>query len=100
MNVRITNVLQELRVAGEMLVLDTEAAVGSVTVPAGASHVLLQAQSEAIRYRLDGEDPDASTGFDLPAGGELLLKAEAAVGLRFIRGGSTDGELAVQWLQY
>lgn len=45
--------------------------VVTLNVPASASNALIQAETQAVRWRDDGVAPTASVGMLLPAGGEL-----------------------------
>jgi hypothetical protein len=40
----------------------------SLTVPDGASYALIAAETQAVRFRDDGTDPDSTTGFPLATG--------------------------------
>ena len=44
-----------------------------LTKPAGATHVKVQALTQAIRYRVDGGQASATVGFQLAAGAETTL---------------------------
>lgn len=43
-------------------------AAAALTVPAGANMVLLQAETQAVRFRDDGTAPTASVGMLVPVG--------------------------------
>ncbi len=43
----------------------------SLTVPTGTAYALIQAETQAVRYRDDGTDPTASVGMRLPVGAIL-----------------------------
>jgi hypothetical protein len=40
----------------------------SLTVPTGTTHLLMQAETQAVRWRDDGVSPTASVGMLLPVG--------------------------------
>ena len=66
----------------------------TLTVPDGASGVLVQAITQNIRYTLDGTVPTASLGFRLTAGdAPIMIPIEGAT-LKFIQ------ETATATLQY
>lgn len=58
-----------------------------LTVPAGSTMVIIQAEGAGVRWRADEIDPTASVGMLIADGGELLYSAsESALNaLRFIR---------------
>ena len=52
------------------------ASISSATTlskPAGATRLWLQALDQNIRYRVDGTNPDANTGFQLAAGDSVII---------------------------
>ncbi len=49
--------------------------VKTLTVPAGTSYALIQCETQAVRWRMDGTDPTASVGMRLAVGEELRLDA-------------------------
>jgi len=59
-------------------------AIQSLTVPTGASSVLLQAETQNIRYTMDGSNPSASNGLLLIAGQEPTRFAGNFSGLKFL----------------
>lgn len=60
--------------------------IRSLTVPATANGVILQADGEDIRFTLDGTDPTTSLGF-LLKNGSLPLRLDVAPGvvLKFLQ---------------
>lgn len=46
------------------------------TVPAGATHALVQAEAKDIRWRADGTDPDANVGMLIAAGTTVEIKGQ------------------------
>lgn len=50
----------------------------ALTVPAGTERAWLQAETANVRYRTDGNDPDANTGMLLVAGAAPLEISQAA----------------------
>lgn len=65
----------------------TLAASSGLTVPAGTTMVVLQAETAAVRWRADGTAPTASVGMLINVDGELVYPAskEDIEALRFIR---------------
>lgn len=57
--------------------------VKALTVPAGASWALIDAESQVVRWRDDGTDPTATVGKRLASGGEMLYDGDLAA-IRFI----------------
>lgn len=56
-----------------------------VTVPRDASHVQLQAETQNVRYRLDGTAPTASVGMLLIAGdAPIQIPVKGSHGLKVI----------------
>lgn len=70
----------------EQLTAALSAAVG-LTVPAGATMAIVQAEGAAVRWRADGTDPTASVGMLIADGNEMLYSTSesALAALRFIR---------------
>jgi hypothetical protein len=60
----------------------------ALTVPAAATVALVTAGANAIRYRLDGNDPTASVGHYVAANGNLEVFINDLKAVRFI---STTG---------
>lgn len=59
------------------------AAIG-LTIPAGTETVLLQGESQNIRYRDDGTDPTASSGMVLAAGTLYEMTVGQIARMKFI----------------
>jgi hypothetical protein len=55
-----------------------------LTIPAGTSLILIQPQTQAVRWRDDGGAPTATVGYPLAAGSELRYTAKGMAALRFI----------------
>jgi hypothetical protein len=53
------------------------------TVPTTATYAVIQAESQAVRWRDDGQAPTASVGMRIPAGGELFYDGNLSA-IRFI----------------
>jgi hypothetical protein len=53
-------------------------------IPAGTSLLLIQPQTQAIRWRDDGTAPTASVGYPLAVGAELRYTARGMQNLRVI----------------
>jgi hypothetical protein len=49
------------------------AAAATLTVPAGASKIMLQAHAQNVRFTLDGTVPTATLGFQLKSGDPPLV---------------------------
>ncbi len=56
----------------------------ALTIPAGTSLILVQPQTQAVRWRDDGSDPTASVGYPLAVGSELRYTCAQMSRLRFI----------------
>lgn len=84
------------RVATSATVMD----IDQLTVPAEATHAELQADTEAVRYTLDGEtDPGNNRGMILPAGGEpKLFPVEDLQNIRFCGDADVGGALNVHYI--
>lgn len=61
-------------------------AAKSLTVPDGASYALLAPETQAVRWRDDGTDPDATTGMAIAAGAAFKYTGgyDGLKALRFI----------------
>lgn len=55
-----------------------------LTVPAGTSYILIQAESQNVRWRDDGTNPTATVGMVLAAGSTLEYDGSAPAALKFI----------------
>ena len=86
----------DMPVLGDESVAVGAAAVG-VAVPAGATHGVSEGQLAALRYRVSGQAPTATVGYDLPAGDRELLTRSELLGMRLIRAGATDGRVMVTY---
>lgn len=62
----------------------------SLTVPAEATYVVVEAQDGTIRFRLDGVAPTATAGHRLVEGEGVQLTRQEATGFRAVREGSTS----------
>jgi hypothetical protein len=58
-------------------------AVKALTVPTGATRCVIQADTQAVRYRDDGTNPSASVGQPLAVGVQLMYDARMDT-IRFI----------------
>jgi hypothetical protein len=78
-------------------------AVGFASIPATADSVMLRVETNPIRWRGDGTNPDATTGCPmLVADPDLSLLNIGIDGLfkfKFIRSGGADGVLSVVYLR-
>jgi len=45
----------------------------TLTAPAGVNALKIQVETKAVRYRLDGTAPDATTGFSISAGTSIII---------------------------
>lgn len=72
----------------QQIVAATLASVTTLTVPAGSTMVLLQAEAGDLRWRADEQDPTTTVGMLIAEGGEVLYAAseDALAKIRFIRG--------------
>lgn len=57
----------------------------SLTIPPGTQQAWLQAESDNVRYRIDGQDPTASVGMLIKAADDRPTKISAHAGLKRIR---------------
>lgn len=64
---------QPLRIVGAHVANSSIGEATTLTPPATAHALLIQALDENVRYTLDGTTPTASVGFQLKADGEPLL---------------------------
>lgn len=63
----------------------TLSTVQSVTVPVGASSIILQVQTQNVRFTIDGTAPTSSKGFRVTAGNDPLgFSVKAGQVLKFI----------------
>lgn len=70
----------------------------TLTPPAGANRILIQALTQNVRYTLDGTDPTSTLGFQLKAGdGPIVLSMGQAIVLKVIQEAAT-ASLQYQWL--
>ena len=82
------------QVAVSMSVLD----VDDLTVPAVATHAELQADTNAIRYTMDGTDPTTSSGMLLHSLDEPKTFLIGDIrNMKFIRDGGTNANLNVHY---
>lgn len=73
------------------VVTDLSSAVG-LAIPTGAYRAMVQANGGAVRFRLDGVEPDGDTGVYLPRNAIADLTVEEAAEALFIEAtGSTSG---------
>lgn len=90
-------------IEGATIVGDQSIVVGAsaaqLTVPAAATHAVVEGQLAAIRFRLTGQAPDATTGYDLIVGDSVQLSRAEALGWRGVRAGGTDGRVMVTYYQ-
>lgn len=66
---------------GQLTGLNT---VQVLTVPAGATSVLLQAEAQNIRYTADGQDPTSSLGLILVTGNDPVMFNGNLADLKFL----------------
>lgn len=64
-------------------ITDVSSAVG-FTIPAGTSHVIVNVEAQAVRWRDDGTDPTASVGMRLEVGDSLEYDSRTLGTLKFI----------------
>ncbi|GHG37589.1 hypothetical protein GCM10017784_34990 [Deinococcus indicus] len=62
----------------------------SLTIPAEATYVVVEAQDGTIRFRLDGVAPTATAGHRLVEGEGVQLTRAEAQGFRAVREGSVN----------
>lgn len=61
-------VIQPAKVVGSHTSNNTISTATSLTAPAGAGSLIIQALTQNVRYTLDGTPPTTTTGFQLKAG--------------------------------
>lgn len=64
--------------------LTSLAAATGLTIPDGTSLIIIQPQTQAVRWRDDGTDPTATVGYPLAVGSELRYTSASFPRLRFI----------------
>lgn len=69
----------------------------TLTKPAGASQIMIQALTQNVRYTLDGTDPTASLGFQLLAGNPPVIIAVPGASIKVIQETAT-ASLQYQWI--
>ena len=65
-------------------VTSLSSAKGLSSIPTGATHALIQAIDQNVRWRDDGTNPDASTGMQLAAGNDIWYVGNDLSKLSFI----------------
>lgn len=71
----------------------------TLTPPTGATHLLIQALTQNVRYTLDGTAPTASLGFQLRAGDPpVIIPIGAGIVVKVIQELAT-ASLQHQWLK-
>jgi len=68
----------------------------TLTTPAGANALLIQAFTQNIRYTVDGTTPTASKGFQLAAGSILLIDVGADMTIKVIEE-TASASIDYQW---
>lgn len=58
--------------------VQTLATICGGSIPAGTAGVLIQSETNGIRWRDDGTDPTASVGYPLAVGSELLYQGNVS----------------------
>ena len=73
--------------------------VANLTVPADTHGVLLQAETQNVRYTMDGTNPTQTSGMLLIAGAEqpTEFSSEDLQRIRFMRGAATNGVLNLHY---
>lgn len=56
----------------------------ALTIPAGCSVVMIQAEAQAVRWRDDGVAPTAAIGYPLAVGADLYYESDRLGAIRFI----------------
>jgi hypothetical protein len=69
----------------------------TLTKPAGATQIMIQAITKNVRFRLDGTNPTASIGFQLRAGADPVIVYVSGTDIRVIQEEAT-ASLQYQWL--
>lgn len=69
----------------------------TLTKPAGASKIIMQALTQNVRFTLDGTTPTAAIGFQLLAGGAPFIIEVPGASLKVIQEAAT-ASLQYQWV--
>lgn len=80
--------------AGQLTITTSASNTSSFTIPAGATHIIVQVQTADVRCRF-GTDPTASNGFQLPALSLFVFTAAAFATARFIRDASATANAVI-----
>jgi len=78
----------------------TISAATTLTQPAGANAVLIQAETQNIRYTLDGSTPTATLGFIIEAGKKELIDVPTSGMTIKIIEEAASAKASWQWLVY
>lgn len=70
--------------------------VVTLTRPAGADVLMIQAFAQAIRYTLDGTAPSTSNGFQLASGEFRVVEVGLATAVKVIEA-TTSATIQYQW---
>lgn len=90
-------IVNEGKPLGYEQVAVSSTAIG-ITPPSGTRRAFIQCESNAIRYRDDGTDPDATTGMMLyPANVVQLTDLLSLTQFKAIRTGSADAKINVSY---
>lgn len=65
--------------------LTSLAAATALTIPAGTSFAMLNAETQDVRWRDDGTDPTATVGMLIAAGATLTYEAADLAVMKFIQ---------------
>lgn len=71
----------------------------TLTVPAGAQAIIMQALTQNIRFTLEGTTPTASVGFQLAAGDMLMIDIAPGMTVKAIEE-TASAALQYQWVKY
>jgi hypothetical protein len=68
----------------------------TLTAPAGVNALKIQAETKAVRYRLDGTAPDATTGFSIAAGALVTIQTSPGGVVKIIEA-EASATVQYQW---
>ena len=76
------------------------AAVGLASIPAKANRAVMTVEDSTLRYRDDGNDPDATTGLRVFIGGTIILNSrQTLTNFRAIRTAAPNSELNINYYE-
>jgi len=96
MNAKLARLVDYTPIGAHSSGADISSAV-TLTKPAGATGIIIQALTKNVRFRLDGVNPTAAVGFQLKADNEPLLISVPGADICVIQEAAT-ASLQYQWV--